>query len=487
MDKRLISFLLFCLCVTFFFCRENAKQEKAKAQEKNPPPAAVKISDKSTPPDTQKTSSDTIKVAHPAQSKQPKLPVTYFKGKPVWVKQLSVKGEVNSTMSMTDKAGNFIVQLSVDGTVRTGSGLTFKGKENPLILIYSKEGQLIWSKLFSTLNANHVSFDFSDSIFTAEEYDGIHKMKYYYVSKTGKLLPRKPPKDPIPNSADSRFYRFWDKEGNIIVAGAERIKTEIQQPDDISYTATVRSIPMVAKYSPAGKLLWKLACTKNCVGDIDNFDLDTAGNIWVRGTYRGCDAQPCFNLKATETVDYQYDFTAKISPSGKLLLSSPGRLHKQEEAHYMKVTPQGHVIIHNGTSCFKYETTTNPPYRVYDLNFNLLWENCLADVPGARLDCMIIEQPHQTVIAGEKRTGMIQPGETKQDFLDKQAIVFMRLNTKGKTVWSKREKTTLGIASFLEGPAPNFYLLGYSRPAAKIGNKTYSPKSEFSYFVICYQ
>ncbi len=387
-----------------------------------------------------------------------------------------------------DKAGNLVVVLDVDGTVTAGPKAKFRGRNNPLILKYSPKGELIWSKLLPGFHPYHVSFDFSDSLITMAKYDGVSPRKYYFITPDGNLIPRPAPYDPVPKQANSRLFRQVDKEGNIYVFGAEKIKTEIHQPDDISYEATVRSIPMVAKYNPEGKLLWKFSCAKNCNGAIRGLDLDTAGNIWVQGQYRSCNAQPCFNLKATKTVEANYDFIAKISPAGELLLSKPGKLSKQEEAYIMTATPQGHILVHNGTSCLKYEYTTHPPLRAYDLNFNLLWENCLQDIPKARLDCQIIEQPHQTVVVGEKRTGMIQPGETREAFLDKQAIVFMRLNPKnGKTVWTKREKTTLSVYAFREGPAPYFYLLGLSGSDTRIGNKNFPLRSEFSLFVICYQ
>lgn len=175
-------------------------------------------------------------------------------------------------------------------------------------------------QLFATLGAAGILNLYSPAI-TSAQAQSRNLADWSWVSRLGSTELPGPNNPQFPPSVGHPESLAADAAGNVVIAG-------VYNPDVIFGSPTIRyqttNGPLgpldnsyVAKYNPAGSLLWSLNLTSN--GDVHVRDLavDGMGNIYVLGAYYQ-------QLRVDATVAALGNtstphFLAKVSPAGALL------------------------------------------------------------------------------------------------------------------------------------------------------------------------
>lgn len=227
-------------------------------------------------------------------------------GKLLWKRQLGTSGSEYANSVVVDTTGNIYVSASIDRTL-IGEGETTR--RGALVAKFNPTGKLIWKQqLAPTVEdlSNDIAVDANGNIYLSGFKDNFLNPSNFrgddaWVAKynpSGKLLWQQQLGTSQRDTAEGVIV---DTSGNAYISGST---------GDAIAGANQGSIDAwLAKYSPAGKLLWKQQLGSSKVDQAQSVTVDTFGNAYISGDTDGAIAGA--NQGSTDA------WFAKYSPDGK--------------------------------------------------------------------------------------------------------------------------------------------------------------------------
>lgn len=168
-----------------------------------------------------------------------------------------------------------------------------------------------------------------------------------------------------------------DSAGNIWVAG--EFFGQVAFGSTTLTSAGSRDI-FVAKLSPSGEWLWAKNAGSTGQDAALGLDIDTAGNSWVTGWFRGTATFGSHTLAVSGSDDV---FAAKLDPAGNWLWASRAGGAEEDQAWGISVDPAGNSFVTGffvGTAAFGAQNLTGPGMAdvfvaKLDPEGNWLWAN----------------------------------------------------------------------------------------------------------------
>ena len=449
---------------------------------------------------------------------------SYFKGEAKWVKHFQCDGYISNSHMISDSIGSIYWMFQLEGILTIDSTNTLKSYNGEIHLLkFNKKGELKNSRMIETVKGGmqllnlikhkkQIYFSITSSHSFGDNYPMLPARKgskdknyafLYEIGLEGEVLLVK--EFVYPRNTTVKAIQL-DRKGYIIISGAEKLRADKNAGIIICYDIPPkknsiniaeedreRSIPFVEKHSNNG-IEWKVSCTNSCLGSIDNIMIDNKNNIWAKVRVSSCPALECLNIPSNKSTRSK-EYIVKLSEDGEYLLKKETSRYSYWSLTISKFN-KDKILIHCGASCFNHGGEY-PPVRAYNTELNQIWESCFTDSINTRLNLAILPQTEQILAVGNKRTGMIQPGESADYFLNKQKVVFLRYDTVGNLEWSKTLQIPVRVKHFIEGVGENFYFLGKSDNYSNIGKRLdygitidsviYNTEKKQSYFLIGYQ
>lgn len=477
-----ITFLLFFICVASILGCNFSEKEK----QNNPVAGKIQV--------------DSIRTLNAPKKRA-------FQGEKLWIKQFQCDGYFYTSKIFTDTFDNLFWFVNFEGILKIDSTNIFKNYSDRLLALqFDKDGNLSYHQYIGGNDQNLLQvLEFKNSFYPVFIFNGMgqsvgisignnqkfkqEEIKIYEISANKKASVY----DNIRLEKRKRISTIeFDKNQNLIFAGSKAIEFENGMGQCEPYTRVSNSIPYIEKRK-GDTLVWEFACTTNCLGKVSDLFIDEQNDIWVNFQISNCDEMSCFKTEKY-SGDRDKTFIAKVSENGKLIFNN-----EIEEYHskWLKLQKfkKDKILIHSNSSCFTYWGIKHSPVMVYDLNYNMKWEECFSDGSESRFDFQILPQDHQILGIGHKRTGMIQPGEKPKDYLGKQKVVFLRYDTLGNLKWQKSINEPLRVLDFEKGRNDKFYVMleadlyltNRIDYRFTIENEEFSTNKKETYFLIKYK
>lgn len=279
-----------------------------------------------------------------------------------------------------------------------------------------------------------------------------------------------------------------DGAGNCYVTGEF---TEEAQFSDKTVTSRGCMDFVLAKYGPAGKLLWLQTAGGTDIDRGYSVAVDQVGNSYVTGHFQS----PTFQI-GDKTLrnhgDYDY-FIAKYDPSGKLLWTQSAGGTGYDYGHGIAVTPQGECYVAGsfaGEITFGDSQSKNKKGRSlfvakYDTDGKLLWSQLAGNGRSQSGHQIAVDAKGNCYVCGFI-TGIVEfAGKQVGSDTRQQDIFLAKLTPDGKLVWSansggQANGLSTGVAVDQRG---NCYLTGMFKNKAVFGKTTLESAGEHDIFV----
>ncbi len=279
-----------------------------------------------------------------------------------------------------------------------------------------------------------------------------------------------------------------DQEGNCYVTGEF---TETAQFADQTVTSKGGMDFVLAKYDPAGKLLWIQTAGGKDIDRGYGVAVDKAGNSYVTGHFQS----PTFQIgdKTLENKgDYDY-FIAKYDPQGKLLWAESAGGTGYDYGHGIAVTPEGDCYVAGsfaGDVTFGTAQTGNKKGRSlfvarYDSDGMLIWSQLAGNGRSQSGHQIAVDTSGNCYVCGYI-TGLLElDGQQVGTDTNVQDIFLAKLSPAGKLIWSansggQANGLSTGVAVDQQG---NCYLTGMFKNKATFGKTVMTSKGAHDIFV----
>ena len=279
-----------------------------------------------------------------------------------------------------------------------------------------------------------------------------------------------------------------DAEGNCYVTGEF---TDEARFADRTVTSRGSMDFVLAKYSPAGKLLWLQTAGGSEIDRGYSVAVDAAGNSYVTGHFQS----PEFRIGDRifkNRGDYDY-YVAKFDAGGNFQWAHDGGGAGYDYGHGIAVTPEGDVYV---TGSFSGKVTLgdaeSPSEKgkslfvaKYDTDGQLKWCR-LAGNDQAQSGHNIAVGPGGDCYVSGYVSGVVQLSGRKLGSPTSVKDIFVaRLNAEGQFVWSgtaggESDGLSTGVAVDGQG---NCYLTGMFQNKAVFGNTTLVSAGQYDVFV----
>jgi len=229
-------------------------------------------------------------------------------GKLLWKRQLGTSGSEYANGVVVDPTGNVYVSASINRTL-VGEGETTR--RGALVAKFNPTGKLIWKQqLAPTVEdlSNDIAVDATGNIYLSGFKDNFLNPSNFrgddaWVAKynpSGKLLWQQQLGTSQRDTAEGVIV---DTSGNAYISGSTG--------DALAGANQGIIDAWLAKYSPAGKLIWKQQLGSSKVDEARSVTLDTFGNAYISG-YSD-------SVIAGANQGRSDAWLAKYSPAGKLV------------------------------------------------------------------------------------------------------------------------------------------------------------------------
>lgn len=279
-----------------------------------------------------------------------------------------------------------------------------------------------------------------------------------------------------------------DGEGNCFVTGEF---TEQAQFADQSVTSRGNMDFVLAKYSPQGKLLWLQTAGGTEIDRGYAVAVDQAGNSYVTGHFQSSTFQ-IGNKTLKNQGDYDY-FIAKYDPAGKLLWAQSAGGAGYDYGHGIAVTPEGDCYVagcFTGAVTFGDSQSKNKQGRSlfvakYDTDGKVLWSKLAGNGRSQSGHQIAVDQTGNCYVCGFI-TGLVElDGQIVGTDSKMQDIFLAKLSPTGKLVWSANsggQANGLSTGVAVDGQG-NCYLTGMYKNQAKFGKATLNSTGAYDIFV----
>ncbi|WP_339728357.1 SBBP repeat-containing protein [uncultured Gimesia sp.] len=279
-----------------------------------------------------------------------------------------------------------------------------------------------------------------------------------------------------------------DGEGNCFVTGEF---TDQAQFADQSVISQGKMDFVLAKYNPEGELLWLQTAGGAEIDRGYAVAVDQAGNSYVTGHFQSPTLQ-IGNQTLKNRGDYDY-FIAKYDPAGKLLWAHSAGGAGYDYGHGIAVTPEGDCYVAGsfaGEVTFGDSQSKNKQGRSlfvakYDTDGKVLWSKLAGDGRSQSGHQIAVDQTGNCYVCGFI-TGLVElDGQMVGTNTKVQDIALIKLSPTGKLVWStnsggQANGLSTGVAVDAQG---NCYLTGMFKNEAKFGKVTLKSKGAYDIFV----
>ena len=259
-------------------------------------------------------------------------------GKRLWIQQFGDKNTYGTGVA-TDRSDNVFVAGYSNGSIGTKN----QGGNDAFVVKYNQAGTLLWSKMIGTTSffepANGVAADRQGNVMICGYSSGqIGQQKFgdgndkdAWVAKynaTGRQLWVQQ----LGTSQDDECNGVaTDKNGNVVLTGTTYGPLGGADPKNTG------RVPWIAKYNPAGKLLWTRQVPSKVIAYGNSVATDKSNNILVSGTVVG----------RIVPGPYQHHdaWVAKYSSAGKQLWIRQYGSSKDDSGHGVTADTAGNVFL----------------------------------------------------------------------------------------------------------------------------------------------
>tara|TARA_R110002111_G_C6008015_1_gene374372 strand:- start:12114 stop:13529 length:1416 start_codon:yes stop_codon:yes gene_type:complete len=279
-----------------------------------------------------------------------------------------------------------------------------------------------------------------------------------------------------------------DGAGNCFVTGEF---TEQAQFEDQTVTSKGSMDFVLAKYDPQGKLLWVQTAGGTEIDRGYAVAVDQAGNAYVTGHFQS-PAFQIGDKTFKNHGDYDY-FIAKYDPAGKLLWAETAGGAGYDYGHGIAVTPEGDCYVagtFSGKVTFGDSQSKSQQGRAlvvarYDTNGKILWSQFAENGRSHSGNQIAVDKAGNCYVCGSI-TGLVELDGQKAGTDSKVQDIFLaKLSPTGKLVWSansggQASGLSTGVAVDQRG---NCYLTGMFKNEAKFGETTLKSTGAYDIFV----
>jgi hypothetical protein len=279
-----------------------------------------------------------------------------------------------------------------------------------------------------------------------------------------------------------------DAKGNCYVTGEF---TDEARFADRTVTSRGSMDFVLAKYSPAGKLIWLQTAGGSEIDRGYSVAVDAVGNSYVTGHFQS----PEFRIGDqifTNRGDYDY-FVAKFDADGQFQWAHAGGGEGYDYGHGVAVTPLGDVYV---AGSFSGDVTLgkarSPSAKgksifvaKYDTDGNLKWSRLAGNDLGQSGHNIAVGPDGDCYVSGYV-SGIVELGGREFGSSTKVKDIFVaRLNADGKLVWATTaggESDGLSTGVAVDGQG-NCYLTGMFNDKAVFGSTTLKSAGAYDVFV----
>jgi hypothetical protein len=279
-----------------------------------------------------------------------------------------------------------------------------------------------------------------------------------------------------------------DAQGNCYVTGEFTDKARFA---DRTVTSRGSMDFVLAKYSPAGKLIWLQTAGGSEIDRGYSVAVDAAGNSYVTGHFQS----PEFRISDrtfTNRGDYDY-FVAKFDATGKFEWAHDGGGEGYDYGHGIAVTPRGDVYVAGSFSGEVMLGEAKSPSAIgkslfvakYDTTGTLKWSR-LAGNDREQSGHNIAVGPDGGCYVSGYVSGIVElSGRQFGSTTAVKDIFVARLSPEGNYVWAATagghsDGLSTGVAVDKQG---NCYLTGMFNDKAVFGDTTLTSAGEYDVFV----
>ncbi|MFK7779277.1 MAG: SBBP repeat-containing protein [Gimesia sp.] len=278
-----------------------------------------------------------------------------------------------------------------------------------------------------------------------------------------------------------------DDKGNCFVTGEF---TETAQFADKTVISQGSMDFVLAKYNPQGKLLWLQTAGGTKIDRGYGVAVDKAGNSYVTGHFQSPTFQ-IGDKTFKNHGDYDY-FIAKYDPAGKLLWAETAGGTGYDYGHGIAVTPEGTCYVagtFSGAVTFGDSQSKNKGRSMfvakYDTDGKILWSHLGGNGGSQSGHQIAVDNKGNCYLCG-LITGVIELAGLQVGTETKQPDIFLaKFSQTGKLIWSANSGgnangLSTGVAVDKSG---NCYLTGMFKNEAKFGKATLNSAGEYDIFV----
>lgn len=230
-----------------------------------------------------------------------------------------------------------------------------RGSRSSFLAKFNGTGQLIWSTYIGELYIRDIATDHDGAAYLAAIKMRPNKGGVSVIAKydsTGKYLWEKE-FGGIEHNTDARSIAI-DGMGNVYIGGDAQIDTLPNQIGDANYAKGYWN-PFVAKFGKDGELLWSTKLGGEDRDSLAGIDTDQSGNVYVTGNTKSKE-YPTLNAAQSIRPGKEDAFVAKFSPAGKLLWSTYLGSTGNDSASAIVVDVNGYIHVTGSTASTSFPT-----------------------------------------------------------------------------------------------------------------------------------
>ncbi len=281
-----------------------------------------------------------------------------------------------------------------------------------------------------------------------------------------------------------------DSDGNAYVAGSFNGTATF---GDKQLTSAGFFDIYIAKYSPAGKVLWVFQAGGSEGDEAYGLTIDSNNSLYVTGYFSG---KATFGDKQLTSLGNRDFFIAKLNPDGKLLWVQPGGGSEDEFGKAITTDNKGNIfvtgIFHTTSTFSKKIISSKGKEDVFLANYstdgNLKWIKSIGG--GGRDEATAIEADANgnSYLTGWF-TGLVDFGKTKLTASGDDDIFIAKYNSNGEEVWANQAGGFKGADrsyGITVDPQGNSYITGSFNGSAKFSSVSLKSVGADDFFLAKY-
>src|ERR1051325_5802598 len=422
----------------------------------------------------------------------------------VWAASAGGTNNDNASGLAVDLSGNVYLAGACSGPTANIGGIVLSNQGNQsfgIVCKFAPAGDVLWVRQIGSSNtsANAVATDPSGSVYVAGSLIGTVNLGNTNVTASSQAL--------FIARYDSAGTLLWIRaDGNGALGYAAAVAVDAEGTPCVAgsfsgVTATFGSFILtnrgtsdafVAKYSPAGELLWARGAGGSENDEVNAIAVDLAGNILIAGSFSSTNALfGTISLKSQGNTDV---FVAKYSPDGEALWATRIGGSRDDNGYGMGVDGQGFSTVvgsFNGTAGFGSTNLQTAAFDAFvtrlDPTGTVIWARQVGTTNNTQF-----ESAYAVAVASAGTslvTGLIVGSTTfgaTNLFATNQQLSLVSYNASGEVQWAAQAGGNSGVdipRAVVRAPGGAIYFAGYFGTTAAFGGTNLSSRGGVDIFL----